>query len=782
MRCNSESIRIRGEITSLRHLPQLARRFALPILIVFLIDGCGVDRASGLYREGSFTAASDSAQALLNQEEDGVLRSPEFIRRWASRDALAVLGWSQFMLGKLPAAERTFYDLGRQNRNSFDASLGLAWVQIKRGAHGRAKAYLDAAELMADQYQKFLVVDARGWNALGMGNLNKAEELFNGEDESYGEFQQPADEAQVGRGWVALARGRLGEAASAFREGNTRADEVNEGRCYLCYDGLAEVALARSDTTNALAAIQAGLAISNDHPKLIATLERILQRIKDPVRRKRILAGLEEANPGSAVYLAKLGWVQIETGEIAAARKGFDQALAIHANSSLARSGLEYLDNAAAAAGWTPYFSGDYRRALQICDSLTQRLKRVRSPAAQDCRGWSLYRLGRLDLARQAFMEALLIRPGFGSSARGLNAAEAVLLRDYRAVWRMILSHRITDARRALERARRTIPTDLTWRIREAEGWIAYFSGRKDVAEAAFRAVLAQHPHAALAEVGRGYLAADRGDPNAAEKTFREIAGRGQAAAAAAYVLAGERLMTGGRAVAAQAVLAAGSLEYPRSAEIAWTSAKFYKSLGDLDKAADKAVYAAQLAPDFVARLLDGAGFDPAAIHDANFAIAWAAYFGGRNREAVRRFNQYLAAGGAQPNARRGRGFATFRLNQTDKALADLQFAVSFEDAGLKPIVERVTIPRTGKKWQIAYNARSTLGWAYYRLRRYADAGRAFRAVLDNHPDWIDAYSGLGYTLLAQNKIGLARAAFRNALKQDPAYPDALRGIRLAGG
>lgn len=759
-----------------------ARALVVPMLILALLGGCQIDKATGSYQEGSFNAARNSAQVILNRKTGGISPVSKGVGSWISREALAVFGWSEFMLGNLAAAERAFNDLGRQDRNSFDASLGLAWVHIKRGAHGRAEVHLDAAERKGEKYLKYLVVDARGWNALGMGDIDRAEDNFNREDESYVEYQNEADEAQVGHGWVALTRGRLGDAETAFRAGIERAEDPSEAGCFLCYDGLAEVALARGDTEAAVDAIQNALALSEDFPKLIATLERVLQRIKDPVRRKRILVKLGKAHPANAVFMAKLGWVQIETGETAAARNSFNQALAIAPDEGLARSGLEHLTTMAATAGWTPYHRGEYRRALRACTRLAPRLNRAGSPAAQDCRGWSLYRLGRAALARKAFMEALRIRPGFGSSARGLKDAEAVLLKDYRAAWPMIMSRRLNEAHRALERARKTIPADLAWRIGEAKGWIAYFEGRRGAAKIAFSKALAQRPGAALARVGRGYLAADRGEMETAEGIFREIAERGQSAPAAGYVLAARRLMSGGRPETARAVLAAGAEGHPGSAEIALASAKLHKSLGEFDAAADSLVRAAQLAPDLAAPHLNRIGLDPGAIRDAYIAVAWAAFFAGRNREAVRRFNQYLAAGGEQPNARRGRGFATFRLNRTAEALNDLVFAASFEDAGLRPVVERVLIPGTGKKWRIAYSARSTLGWAYLRLRRYANAERAFRAVLGDHPDWVDAHAGLGYTLLARNRTKASRAAFRNALKREPAYPDALRGIRLAGG
>ncbi|HBH04057.1 MAG TPA: hypothetical protein DDZ42_19480, partial [Candidatus Rokubacteria bacterium] len=153
-------------------------------------------------------------------------------------------------------------------------------------------------------------------------------------------------------------------------------------------------------------------------------------------------------------------------------------------------------------------------------------------------------------------------------------------------------------------------------------------------------------------------------------------------------------------------------------------------------------------------------------------------YFAGNHEAALQRFTQYLKAGGTDPNASRGRAFALFRLGRYKAAVPDLEAAVTAEDAKrLLPITEVVPIPGTKLTWAIAYNARSTLAWLYYRTGEASRAEAEFRGVLKTYPFWVDALTGLGYSLLAEKKLTEAEERFLAALHVSPNYPDARQGL-----
>ncbi|MEJ2119949.1 MAG: tetratricopeptide repeat protein [Alphaproteobacteria bacterium] len=78
-------------------------------------------------------------------------------------------------------------------------------------------------------------------------------------------------------------------------------------------------------------------------------------------------------------------------------------------------------------------------------------------------------------------------------------------------------------------------------------------------------------------------------------------------------------------------------------------------------------------------------------------------------------------------------------------------------------------------------NARSTLAWAYYRTKRYKAAAREFRAVIKIYPAWIDALTGLAYSLQKLGDRAGAQKQFRAALQISPGYPDAWQGLKGLG-
>ena len=99
----------------------------------------------------------------------------------------------------------------------------------------------------------------------------------------------------------------------------------------------------------------------------------------------------------------------------------------------------------------------------------------------------------------------------------------------------------------------------------------------------------------------------------------------------------------------------------------------------------------------------------------------------------------------------------------------------------MKPIREVVPIPGTGRYWPIRYNAGSTLAWAYFRRGKARLAAARFRSVLVSYPGWIDALTGLGYSLHGMGDRAGALNSFRQALLISPGYPDAWQGIKRMG-
>lgn len=243
------------------------------------------------------------------------------------------------------------------------------------------------------------------------------------------------------------------------------------------------------------------------------------------------------------------------------------------------------------------------------------------------------------------------------------------------------------------------------------------------------------------------------------------------------YTLASFKLIEANNHTMASEILKIGETIYPLSADIQALLAKAMKAQGDDKGAAMRLVAAARLAPTYMNAGFDDLGIDSKLLADAYYAMAWGDYFAGNNEGAIYRFNEYLEAGGQDPNALRGRGFALYRIGNYEEAKADLASVVAKEPDPLLPVTEVVPLPGVGQSWTIVYTARSTLAWLEYWSGNPENAVAEFSKVLKLYPSLVDGNTGLGYALLAQGKKTEAESAFRAALKVSPYYPDALRGM-----
>ena len=201
----------------------------------------------------------------------------------------------------------------------------------------------------------------------------------------------------------------------------------------------------------------------------------------------------------------------------------------------------------------------------------------------------------------------------------------------------------------------------------------------------------------------------------------------------------------------------------------------------DNDKSAKKATIAASLAPAYIDPVYDELQIEPKKSLGAYYSMGWGTYFAKNNKQALKRFNQYLENGGKSKNAERGKAFALFRLGKDAEAKPILESLIKFEDEKkLLPITEVVPIPNTKNQWTVVYDSRSTLGWLHFRNKEFDKAAKYFNETIDKYPFLIDAITGMGYVKLEQNDKAGAKKYFQDALKLSPYYPDAKAGLKRA--
>lgn len=172
------------------------------------------------------------------------------------------------------------------------------------------------------------------------------------------------------------------------------------------------------------------------------------------------------------------------------------------------------------------------------------------------------------------------------------------------------------------------------------------------------------------------------------------------------------------------------------------------------------------------ARLLaQAARLRPGQIEEAGWAFYHRRWFG----QALEAFETGLRVRGEDPGLHRGAGFAALRIHRYDRAIAHLEASLKGA-ASLPAVVISVSLPGEERPVAIRADAHTALGWAYYWTGAYPEARREFLLATAEHPDWVDAWSGLGWVALAFQDLEGAGTAFQAALRLEPGYTDALNG------
>lgn len=707
-----------------------------------LLAGCAsgeIANSTTLLVNRDFDSARTKAQSVLASDPD-------------NKEALALVGWSDFMLDRYDDARTSFRRLLALDERDFDGLLGMAWTAIKRGEYDVAEDYVDQAALhLRFDWQKRLLPDARGWIAFNRGALNAAEKYFKDELALAVEQWDKQADAFVGLGWVALKRGDLDSARAMFGRGLDASD-----KCFFCRDGLSRVASERGDYEEAVAQAAAAAAIAPTKKDLLAALDRAIDKLGSQDRRIAVYEALARKHPSIAFLQERLGRAYRGAGQNAPARAAFERALKLDPRLDDARDELEAISNGAETQ---PVPNID-RASVFIAP------RRVGIAAPINGRPSHLVR-------------AALVQPLGAESVpnRLLHRASIAL---YNQGWALIDAGRLDEAERAFRAAQAQAPDAVKWTAEDGLGWVAYYRRDYDKAQALFTKVLQARPEAYLSLKGLGFVSLERKNYDEALKYLVASLSQNPYQVPLSYTIPATRLLDAKKFDHARRILELGEWSYPRSAEVQFLLARALIGMNERKRAIEKAMLAAGLDPTGINLIFDEFPVNGREIAEAYRTMAWGLYLAGDSAGAFRRFDQYVQSGGDDPDGIRGRGFALYRLGRFEEAAADLQKVVQYEPERLNPISEELPIPGTSQRAQITYNASSTLAWAYFKLNRAAKAEMEFRKVLKSHPFWADALTGLGYSLLAQNDREGAAQNFREALRIAPGFADARRGLTIA--
>lgn len=716
------------------------------------------------YRSRNYLAARATARVVLRRQSNNI-------------GALSFLGWSEYQLGNYRASSRAFKAVLRLQSSSPDALIGLGWCNFKLGRLAGAEKNFLAAQPLTVGDQRYVVADGLGWIAFARGRLDRAELQFRREAEQRrkGRLQHDGD---LGLAWIAMRRGRFAKATIRLEAGLRVSPDY-----FRLHDARGRVALLQGDYKATVMYALRGLKLVRYNRDLYYLLDAGLERQGDPAGAVATYRALIRAYPDIPAYYNGLAWAELRRKRWREAEAGFLIALQMQRNNVIARFGLSQTVarmNAVAIDAWKLYEAGDYAKALAGFDKLLGEPART-NPAIQTGRGWSLLALGQAKPASAAFAAALKTDANFVSARTGLKAAKNGYRTAYLLAWDLTEAKRFTKARAQFARAGATVPKTEQWRIEEGLAWLDLFAGKTAKAEVIFQRILKANAKADLSRKGLGFIALERKQYSQAMGHLKASYAMRKAQSVTSFTGPADRLNDAGRYAMAREILETGTRIHGRNGAILFQLARAYAGLGDKRRAAILAGRAAGKAPVAIDPVFDKLKLPANMLTAVRRRLAWGLYFARASKQAAKRFDDIVTTTGGGLDAVRGRGFARFRMGQYAGAVADLGRAAEGEPSRLKPIREVVPIPGTGRYWPIRYNAGSTLAWAHFRRGKARRAAARFRAVLVSYPGWIDALTGLGYSLHGMGDRAGALSSFRQALLISPGYPDAWQGIKRMG-
>ncbi|MEK9628900.1 MAG: tetratricopeptide repeat protein [Nitrospinota bacterium] len=160
-------------------------------------------------------------------------------------------------------------------------------------------------------------------------------------------------------------------------------------------------------------------------------------------------------------------------------------------------------------------------------------------------------------------------------------------------------------------------------------------------------------------------------------------------------------------------------------------------------------------------------------------SLGWTYFHNGKNDKAMEMFQTSLEIQPNRSDARKGMGYIYFRQGKFEKAKQYLEQCLALNPTP-NPVFELITGTNAIAPFKLQSTPHTKLGRIYLSEGNSQRAITHFSAELKQHPDQPDAYDGLGWAYLEQNRDLEARAAFTMAIRLDPLNNSAQKGLRQA--
>ena len=159
--------------------------------------------------------------------------------------------------------------------------------------------------------------------------------------------------------------------------------------------------------------------------------------------------------------------------------------------------------------------------------------------------------------------------------------------------------------------------------------------------------------------------------------------------------------------------------------------------------------------------------------------LGWAYFQNGRNHKAMKMFKTSLQIQPNRSEAHKGMGYTFFNLGRFSEAKQMFEQCLALNPTP-NPVFELITDNNAIAPFKLQTTARTKLGRIHFINDDSPKAIALFIEELKQQPDQPDAYDGLGWAYLKQNRALEARAAFTMAIRLEPLNNSAQRGLRQA--
>lgn len=593
----------------------------------------------------------------------------------------------------------------------------------------------------------FTALMAEGWCYRGLGNWDKALEIFN----VALKLKPQSEEPYIGLGFTYLSANKPAEALKAFNQ----ALGINP-QSPAAFNGLGYYYIAQKDETRALESVQKSVSLKSDFYDSQAFIANVLFKQKKYDQAVKEYEKLLKIDAAIVYYWNMLGWANYYAGKYDKALNAFAESrkinpfqVDVHYGTGLCLAKTGEMDEAKDALAAAINLHPSYAHTQDLLDLIKS------NPKWNDLYktlGGSYYNYQLYKLSAAAFRNSLVDKPDDIDALRGMAWCDYWLgqLDSSYAGFETVLKIKNDDV-------------DALVGI----GWVLYLRGKDSESQKYLEKAIEiddKNVNAWRTIAAINYRARRFAEANNIYKKIAAI----QPLAVDAYNNQGWSLYKENKYSEALARFNESLRIDKRMGEPYYGLALSYLKLGDINKAKENFAMGMYLYPAYMDgqelyALLDG----NVKLRELYNSLGWGYYYKYQYDAAKLQFNKLLKTDAANRDALLGIGTVAYVLGNFQDAIDTYQ--------KLLP-----GLAATSTAWDKYSYMLDNLGWSYYYQKKYDNALEAFQKLENYHPTthYIASINGKGWCELMKGNKEKAQKLFQKSLETVPYNYSAEQGMK----